>query len=294
MALQALLTRQDPRQLADPALAFATCVAYPFCKPSQWPGPEPAKTTARLLWDAEHLFIMYTAEGSFAPPIEPGQCQPAVLAALKADYDPDFADPTLQAVIMLDDRCEVFVQAVLPGVLYQSYFALEINREGRAITNINQSVTSRQFDRAWDASSAYTAQYDESSGTLLVALSWRALNIQPGSTKVNIGLFRAMKPEPMAAQTSDGATIDLPLMSEINESMIWSAWTDPGDDVVDFHRAAFLGELELLEPSAAAVAEEQEVAAAGGAGDGEGGGVVASLIKTVQGWFGGGEERAKL
>lgn len=44
-------------------------------------------------------------------------------------------------MVMLDDRVEVFLCEVVPGVDFQSYYAFEINKAGRALTNINQSVT---------------------------------------------------------------------------------------------------------------------------------------------------------
>ena len=72
------------------------------------------------------------------------------------------------------------------------------------------------------------------------------MGISPGQTEVNIGLFRAQKPAPLAAKTI--GAIDMSIMSMVNAEMMWSAWRDPGDDVVDFHRSAFLGELKLLPP----------------------------------------------
>lgn len=251
--MQALAAPSDPRQGPAASALFAGCPTYRFCKPAKWPGSEPDATTAQLLWDRENLYILYHVEGSFAPAISVDQCEPSVLDALLRDYtDPtqvvnaSFADAGFQRTILLDDRCEVFVQPVLPGVPFQSYYALEINRDGRAITNINNSVVSRAFDRSWDASAAYTARFSESDQTLLVTLRWAEMGISPGQTEVNIGLFRAQKPAPLAAKTI--GAIDMSIMSMVNAEMMWSAWRDPGDDVVDFHRSAFLGELKLLPP----------------------------------------------
>ena len=82
----------------------------------------------------------------------------------------------------------------------------------------------------------------------------------------------------MTEQLSDGGDIDGAMASEIEGGLIWSAWTDPGDDVVDFHRTAFLGELELLEPEGGAAEGEAE--------GGEEPGVIGHLVNTVRGWFG--------
>jgi|EP01047_Picozoa_sp_COSAG01_P037500 hypothetical protein len=258
--MQAIFTQRDPRTLlgddgaaSTAAAAFADCPAYQLHKPALWPGPDSFTTSAQLLWDVGHLYILYAAEeGSFAPAIAIEQCDQPVLDTLLNDYrdpnqvsDTDFPDNDFQRVILLDDRCEVFVQPVVPGVPYQRYFSLEINRAGRAITNINNSVTSRRFYRGWEASDAFTAQFSEADCTLLVALRWSSLAIRPGATRVNIGLFRAQKPSDLAQHTEPGQAVDMALMHEINERMIWTAWRDPGDTQVDFHRSAFLGRLEL-------------------------------------------------
>eukprot|EP01050_Picozoa_sp_SAG11_P022241 SAG11_NODE_4156_length_2034_cov_2.781395_2_plen_104_part_00 len=78
-----------------------------------------------------------------------------------------------QRVVMLDDRVEVFISPVLPGAPYQSYYAFEINKAGRALTNINQVLSERggrsTFDRSWDGRAAFTTRLLDSDtmvGTL--------------------------------------------------------------------------------------------------------------------------------
>ena len=152
----------------------------------------------------------------------------------------------------------------------------------RALTNINQSVTARggrtTFDREWDGRPALEAALGADGTTMLVALTWSELGVRPGETSLRLGLFRAEKPAAVTEQLSDGGDIDGAMASEIEGGLIWSAWTDPGDDVVDFHRTAFLGELELLEPEGGAAEAEAE-------GEEEPG-VIGQLVNTVRGWFG--------
>ena len=124
--MQALRTNRDPRTAEDVLAEFAECAPIAFAKPSLWPGPEAAPTTARLLWDAASLYIAYTVEGSFAEAVDPARCTAAALDTLQAAYDPSYVDERLQRVVMLDDRVEVFLWEVLPGVDFQSYYAFEM------------------------------------------------------------------------------------------------------------------------------------------------------------------------
>ena len=156
------------------------------------------------------------------------------------------------------------------------------NKAGRALTNINQSVTARggrgTFDREGDGRAALDATLHEDGCTMIVTLSWAELGVRPGQSALKLGLFRAEKPAAVAAKISDGSSeIDAALAAEIEGSLIWSAWTDPGDDVVDFHRTAFFGELELV-----GVMDDDVLP-----GEAEGG-LLGGLVETVRGWFGGG------
>lgn len=182
---------------------------------------------------------------------------------------------------------------------FQSYWAFEINKSGRALTNINQSVTERggrtTFDREWDGRAALDASLLPDGSTMLVALDWSELGVRPGTSTLRLGLFRAEKPAEMAAKTNDGTSeIDANLAGEIEGSLIWSAWTDPGDDVVDFHRTGFLGELQLLGADVFLRGEEATASesAAGTDPTAAEQGLLDGLITTVRGWFGG--HKAKL
>jgi hypothetical protein len=291
--MQALRATADPRTLDDPAAAFADAPPVPFVKPAKWPGPEAAPTVARLLWDDSNLYIAYSCEGSFADAIDPARCTAGALSALQDAYDPSYSDPRLQRVVMLDDRVEVFLWQTLPGVPFQSYWAFEINKAGRALTNINQSITQRggrtTFDREWDGRAALDASLLHDGSTLLVALDWRELGVRPGSSSLQLGLFRAEKPTELTAKILDGTSeIDAELATEIESSLIWSAWTDPGDDVVDFHRAAFFGELQLLGTDGNDTGVHESEADAGTTGTTKG--VLGGLLATVRGWFGDANE----
>ena len=311
--MQALRASSDPRTADDPAAAFAAAPPIAFAKPALWPGPDAAPTVARLLYDDAHLYIAYACEGSFADAVDPARCTPDALSTLRAAYDPSYSDPRLQRVVMLDDRVEVFVWEELPGVPFQSYYAFEINKAGRALTNINQSVTARggrtTFDREWDGRAALDATLLPDGSTMLVALSWSALGVRPGSSSLRLGLFRAQKPPEVAAKVSDGTSaIGTELAAEIEGSLIWSAWTDPGDDVVDFHRTAFFGELQLLGEGEDEDEDEEGASPSGGGSSsgvatepgaidtGTGEGVFGGIIGAVRGWFGNSadEPKAKL
>ena len=109
---------------------------------------------------------------------------------------------------MLDDRVEVFLLQEVPGVPFQSYWAFEINKAGRALTNINQSVTERggrtTFDREWDGRPALDASLLPDGRTMLVTLDWSELGVRPGTSSLRLGLFRADKPAEVAKKISDG------------------------------------------------------------------------------------------
>ncbi len=287
--MQAVRASADPRTLDDPAAAFADAPPVPFVKPARWPGPEAASTVARLLWDDSKLYIAYSCEGSFADAIDPARCNAGALSALQNAYDPSYSDPRLQRVVMLDDRVEVFLWQRLPGVPFQSYWAFEINKAGRALTNINQSVTERggrtTFDREWDGRAALDASLLQDGSTMLVALDWSELGVRPGTSSLQLGLFRAEKPAELTAKILDGTSeIDAELATEIEGSLIWSAWTDPGDDVVDFHRTAFFGELQLLGADGKEATLRDRYADADPMSARQG--LLDGLLATVRGWFG--------
>ena len=85
--LTAQHTATDPRDLgSDAQSAFAGCEPVVITKPSLWPGDASAPTSARLLWDEDRLYILYSVEGSFAPPVRAEQCNKEVLSALLSDY----------------------------------------------------------------------------------------------------------------------------------------------------------------------------------------------------------------
>ena len=95
---------------------------------------------------------------------------------------------------MLDDRVEVFLLQEVPGVPFQSYWAFEINKAGRALTNINQSVTERggrtTFDREWDGRPALDASLLPDGRTMLVTLYWSELGVRPGTSSLCRSLSR--------------------------------------------------------------------------------------------------------
>lgn len=77
-------------------------------------------------------------------------------------------------------------------------------------------------------------------------MQWAGVGVRPSDTKIRLGLFRAQKSPELAAQAAAAGPIGVGLAQQIEANLLWSAWTDPEDDVVDFHRGAFFGELSLV------------------------------------------------
>jgi len=258
----ALYTEASPLAADSPYHAFARSPATAlFGRPQLWPGPEAAATTARLLWNEAALFVCWELEGEAAPPIDAARVDSATLHGLEGGrLRPE------QRTVLLDERVECFLwqppegdPAVGGPCTGQTYYAFEINHEGRALTN--RAKFGGPFDYGWSSDEAYAVWTREMAvgwGTssspvpsavkghgpphkrvVIAELRWGAMGLDP-KREVRVGLHRA--------QHAPGTAPDrLEKEDRLLAGMIWSSWVDPGDEEVNFHRPAFFGGLALEE-----------------------------------------------
>ena len=119
-----------------------------------------------------------------------------------------------ERVLLVDDRLEVFVLPVTPGLPeIQSYYSFEVNKAGRCLTNINNSTRTRSFDRTFDGRPHLCTRLigGEAYVTLLVSVAWAGVGVRPGETAVRVGLFRAQKPAELTAKLGGVASISADL-----------------------------------------------------------------------------------
>eukprot|EP00937_MAST-01D_sp_MAST-1D-sp2_P001414 g1414.t1 len=124
----------------------------------------------------------------------------------------------------------------------QAYFCMEVNRAGEAIQA--RVAFRKNFDWGWRAQ--HTAVYLERDNTrsMVIKLPWASVGIKPRpGLSLRAALCRGERAGAGAAgAAADGAGDD---GGEGGGISVWSSWTDPRDDVVDFHRSQCFGELLL-------------------------------------------------
>ncbi|CAJ1435849.1 unnamed protein product [Effrenium voratum] len=251
---QAVALYGSPLAAASPYHAFAPAPPCLLGKPTRWPGPEGFKTTARLLWDEEALYVCWELQGSARAPVKLGDVQlEDQLASIPAE----------RQSILFDERVECFVWQ--PGDGNETYFAFEINFDGKALTN--RAKFGGHFDFGWDSSAAYSAWTKElpvglvgdvgkdaataASGgarapgarVVIGAFRWQALGIDR-KREIRIGLTRAQHPLVLSSELGQAEA------DAILKGMIWTTWVDPDDAEVNCHRAEMFGRVKL-EPAGA-------------------------------------------
>ncbi|CAJ1340195.1 unnamed protein product [Effrenium voratum] len=247
---QAVALYGSPLAAASPYHAFAPAPPCLLGKPTRWPGPEGFKTTARLLWDEEALYVCWELQGFARAPVKLGDVQlEDQLASIPAE----------RQSILFDERVECFVWQ--PGDGNETYFAFEINFDGKALTN--RAKFGGHFDFGWDSSAAYSAWTKElpvglvgdvgkdaataASGgarapgarVVIGAFRWQALGIDR-KREIRIGLTRAQHPPLVLSSELGQAEADA-----ILKGMIWTTWVDPDDAEVNCHRAEMFGRVKL-------------------------------------------------
>lgn len=265
----ALFCEVSPLAAASPYHAFASCPPTAlFGVPARWPGPRGSATTARLLWGPHALYVLWELEGAARPPVKAAQVEPAVLAGLQGG-----AVQPSQRSILLDERVECFLWQPDSGAedafeadaasCGQTYYAFEINFEGRVLTNRARFGGPMGFD--WDADGAvklWTQELAVGWGAsanpipsqvpggdsnvalkrvVVAELRWAAMNIDP-KRDIRIGLHRAEHRTPVGW---NGATAGQKEVDRLLSELVWSSWVDPGDDEVNFHRPSMFGRLTL-------------------------------------------------
>eukprot|EP00933_Yihiella_yeosuensis_P040023 TRINITY_DN34246_c0_g1_i1.p1 TRINITY_DN34246_c0_g1~~TRINITY_DN34246_c0_g1_i1.p1 ORF type:complete len:646 (-),score=114.32 TRINITY_DN34246_c0_g1_i1:155-2092(-) len=268
----ALYTEASPLRAEFPYHAFSKCPPTAlFGKPAFWPGPDGDVTTARLLWHDEALYVCWELEGQAAAPIEAAKVQEACLLGLE-----DGAVKPDQKTVLLDERVECFLwQPPIGKEAFQStkeaekshngqtYYAFEINYDGKALTN--KASFGGHFDYSWDGDSAYSVWTKEipvgwgsssspvptASGNgmqpfkrvVVAEFRWASMGIKVGRD-LRIGLHRAQHSTCLPSTDLMGqAEVDALL-----KGMIWTSWVDPNDSEVNFHRPELFGKL-VLAPS---------------------------------------------
>ncbi|CAJ1432118.1 unnamed protein product [Effrenium voratum] len=200
------------------------------------------------------LYVCWELQGSARAPVKLGDVQlEDQLASIPAE----------RQSILFDERVECFVWQ--PGDGNETYFAFEINFDGKALTN--RAKFGGHFDFGWDSSAAYSAWTKElpvglvgdvgkdaataASGgarapgarVVIGAFRWQALGIDR-KREIRIGLTRAQHPLVLSSELGQAEA------DAILKGMIWTTWVDPDDAEVNCHRAEMFGRVKL-EPAGA-------------------------------------------
>eukprot|EP00913_Durusdinium_trenchii_P010198 g9560.t1 len=234
-----------PDAAASPYHAFAAAAPHILKKPEQWPGAPSSSSTVRLLWDEQALYVCWELHGKVASPVQLKE-NPTLQGPLKGL-------PAEQCSLLFDERVECFLwQPTEGGNPSDTYYAFEINHDGKALTNRARFGGIFGFD--WDSSDAFSVWTDElplateadpssascfASRVVIAEFRWKALGFDITS-EIRIGLHRAQHPAHLKTRDMDKKEMD----ALLNE-MIWSSWVDPHDAVVNFHRPEMFGKLIL-------------------------------------------------
>jgi len=199
-------------------------------------------------------------EGATTAAIDASLVEPAVLEGLEGG-----SVPAEMRSVLLDERVECFLWQPdgSSTPIGQTYYAFEVNFEGKMLTN--RAVFNGSFDFHWDSESAakaWTSQLSvghcDSASPLPTAESpaptkrvvfaqfrWEAMKMDP-EKEIRIGLHRAQHPPKSEA----GNFLSREISEALLRGMIWTTFVDPGDAEVNFHRSGLFAKLQLQPASA--------------------------------------------
>ena len=218
---------KDVDPFTSTAEAFAGAAKVSFAKPRLWPGAEAGGCAAQLVYDSECLWICYTVSGgSFTDPTEKG---PEDVSWAK-----EVGMPDSYWSILDDDRVEIFFwkQGTPAGSNQEegeSYHIIECNKHGKAI----QATVGFRKKMDWTWTGNFRAKL-VTGNRMVLGVPWASyavdLGEDPSPSNLRMFLGRGEK-----SKEDEG----------VSATGIWSAWVDPADDEVDFHRSGCFGTLQL-------------------------------------------------
>ena len=147
--------------------------------------------------------------------------------------------------VIYDDRCEVFLWPVVKdndniNLDEQTYYAFEVNRDGRAL--LSKTQFHRKFDFEWNGKydGAMILQAENSSDT---ADSYEIFLLR--IYRNDVGMSDSNRNEGQEFRIGLHRGMAIRKEEDINGDMAWASWVNPADDLVDFHRPEMFGTLSL-------------------------------------------------
>ena len=229
---QCLAAKSSPPSAKD----WQAAESYPISKPKLWPEVFDAgkgdETTVCFAHTNRDLFARFFCAGAFREPVSEASKESLAFAD-------DKGVPASVTSVLDDDRVEIFIGLAGEAAGEPDYYAIEVNRSGKALTNAAR--WGKRFDfNSWGAkpnqSWGKLVDCRETEGGVEVVLvvkkwPWKSSETSEATRPILIGAFRAQQ------RQGDGGEHDFS----------WTSAVDPLDDLVDFHRVELFGELALLD-----------------------------------------------